>query len=1186
MGAKEELMENNERFSNLVKSRIRNVYSDCSITSFRAWLEVGDVMSKDVITISPDETVVLAAKVMSESNISCIIAVDNGGVAGILTETDVFKRALAEDKDFYKLRVGEIMSSPVESIPSDLAVLEAGRIMEDKHIKRLPILKKKRLVGIVTQTDLIRVLSSYGMWKDVTEIMSKDVAGIQSSATVVDAAKIMASRNISSVIALKADEVVGILTERDLLRRAVALKKNPAQTKIEQIMSSPVISIPSDYSIFSASKTMEKMNVHRLVVMEDKKLCGIVTQIDIFRAVKKKLQAEEEKSFRLLENSKSCIYTIDLEGNITYVNPAFMKLLEVSDREEFINQPFLPERFWLNPEKRGRFLKRLNGGGIETMELALKTFTGKKVYVTLFSAFTKNIHGEINGSQGMLYDITAKKELVTLRETEERLRGFGEQLITLIEVANELATTTSFDNLCCRAVEFGRSRLGFDRLGIWFRSDEPDTIVGSFGVDENGHICDERGRKTRLDPDTPDGRVLLGKEPFVFESELPLTNHKGKVVDQATQVFAGIWDGEKVIGHISMDNRIVKGDITKQQCELLRLFAATIGYLGTRKRAEEDLKRAKEQAEEARAELEEVNLQLEVSVERANHLAKEAVVADQAKSEFLANMSHEIRTPMNAIIGFSEVLAEEELSDEQKHHVSIIRESGENLLKLINDILDFSKIEAGKLDVELVDCSLEQLLAAIESLMRPAATKNGLTFEVLQCTELPTQIHTDPVRLRQCLTNLISNAIKFTKEGHIYVNVSLQEVSDKGRSEPYIRFDIEDTGIGISPHKQALIFEEFMQVDGSTTRKYSGTGLGLSITKQLVHLLGGELSLTSEKDKGSVFSLVIPAGIDVKSRPLFNKYDFINKLNEAMDIPEQAQYSGRVLVAEDSLTNQMLVKLLLEKMGLQVTIAEDGKEAVDKALRQPFDLIFMDIQMPNMNGYEATRILRKKGFKTAIVALTAYAMKGDDEKCIDAGCTDYMAKPIDRKQLLQVVCKYLPLESPALNERIDSARSRVDELSQLCSDEKSTQVQPTKSADVQNEESIIDWVLLTEVCGDEDVMKNIVKIFLEDGPLCIESIADAIKAKKPADIQLYAHKLKGSALHVGATRLSQTAYQLECAAREKDMVMAAPLFEDVKAELEKATSLLSEADWIETAKQQADKKGVSEAGIKKAQNGR
>jgi signal transduction histidine kinase/predicted transcriptional regulator/CheY-like chemotaxis protein len=1020
MGAKEKLMENNERFGNLVKSKIMDVYSDCSITSFRVLLEAKDVMSRDVTTISPDETVVLATKVMSENNISCIIAVDNASVVGILTETDVLKRAVAQEKDFNKLRVGEIMSSPVETISSDLSVLEAGRIMEDKHIKRLPILKEKRLVGIVTQTDLIRVLTSYGMWRDVEELMSKDVAGIQRNATVVDAAKIMASRNISCIIALKADELVGVLTEKDILKRVVALQKNPAHIKIEQIMSSPVITLPPDYSVFSASRIMEKMDIRRLVIMMDKKLLGIVTQTDIFRAVKKKLQDEEaelSKQNEFLNNILECLthpfYVID-------ANDYTIKMANSAGQ-----MGKLPEKAtcYMLSHKRD---KPCNGSDHFCPLKEIKK-TGQPVTVEHVH-YDKDgnprdveVHGypvfdnEGNVTQIIEYclDITERKQ------TEESQRHFGEQLITLIEVANELATTDSFDDLCRRAVELGRSRLGFDRLGIWFRSDEPDTIVGSFGVDENGNICDERGKKNKLNPDTPDGRVLLGKEPFVLESELPLTNHKGQVVGQAAQVFAGIWDGEKVIGHISMDNRIIKDAITEQQCELLRLFAATIGYLGTRNRAEGNLKYAKEQAEKAWAETEQVNLQLEASVEQAKLLAQQATAADQAKSEFLTNMSHEIRTPMNTIIGFSEVLAEEKLTDEQRHHVDIIQESGKNLLQLINDILDFSKIEAGKLNIEITDCSLEEMLALIESLMRPMAIEKELAFEVLQCNQLPAQIRTDPLRLRQCLTNLINNAVKFTEKGHVYLNVSLQEIN----SEPCIRFDVEDTGIGIPPEKQKSIFEAFAQVDGSSTRKYGGTGLGLAITKQLADLLGGRFSLTSEVAKGSVFSITIPAGVDVKSQPLFNKYDSVNKLSRKPDAPEQPRFSGRALVAEDSISNQMLVKLLLEKMGLQVTTAQDGKEAVSKALSQPFDMIFMDIQMPNMNGYDATKALRKKEVTIPIIALTAHAMKDDDKKCIDAGCNDYLTKPISSKKLFETICKYLPSESTALSQKIDSVKS-------------------------------------------------------------------------------------------------------------------------------------------------------------------
>ena len=584
---------------------------------------------------------------------------------------------------------------------------------------------------------------------------------------------------------------------------------------------------------------------------------------------------------------------------------------------------------------------------------------------------------------------------------------------------------------------------------------------------------------------------------------------------------------------------------------------------------------AKERAEKAKAQTEQVNQQLELSTERANLMAREAAAANQAKSEFLANMSHEIRTPMTAIIGFSELLAEEEmLTDEQKNYVDTIRESGVNLLELINDILDFSKIEAGKLSTEIIDCSLGQLFAVIESLMQHQATVKGLAFEVLQCGQLPTQIRTDPVRVRQCLINLISNAIKFTEKGHVYVDVSLQELDYK----PYIRFDIEDTGIGIAPDKQKLIFEPFAQADGSTTREFGGTGLGLTITNQLAHLLGGKLSLTSEVGKGSVFSLIIPAGVDIKSQPLLDKYGFVNELNEQPEAGEQNKFYGHILVAEDSRTNQMLIKLLLEQIGLQPTIAKDGKEAVDKALNQSFDLIFMDIQMPNMDGYDATVALRKKGIITPIVALTAHAIRGDDKKCISAGCNDYLTKPIDRQKLLQIIRKYLPLETKPLSRRVDSAKSEADKISRPCSEETFPEQHSDELADIQSNEEVLDWGTAMNICGDEDVIRDVAEAVLEDGPLCIKSIAKAIRAENPADVQLCAHKLKGTAMAIGATRLSQTAgrLELECTGEEKDIAVAISLFDDVQAEFEKLVFFLFEADWIETAKQQNDDKQIDQ----------
>jgi signal transduction histidine kinase/ActR/RegA family two-component response regulator len=438
---------------------------------------------------------------------------------------------------------------------------------------------------------------------------------------------------------------------------------------------------------------------------------------------------------------------------------------------------------------------------------------------------------------------------------------------------------------------------------------------------------------------------------------------------------------------------------------------------------EQQLKASNQQLTAANQQLTATEQQLRAANERSGHLAEQAQSANEAKSEFLANMSHEIRTPMNAIIGFGEILAEEPLTEEQKHHVEIICESGEHLLKLINDILDFSKIEAGKLDIEIAECSLEQLLVAVESLMRPAAAKKDLGFEVLQCGDLPAQIRTDPVRLRQCLINLTNNAIKFTNKGHVYLNVSMEYLGDQESREPYIRFDVEDTGVGIPAEKQKQVFEEFVQVDGSHMRESDGAGLGLAITKKLVILLGGELTLSSEVGKGSVFTLLVPAGLDVGSGPLFDRYAFVERLDCESEGSEAEKFSGRVLVAEDSPTNQKLTEFLLKGMGLEVTVVEDGQQAVTEASSGQFDLIFMDIQMPNMNGYEATEALRKKSVTTPIVALTAYAMIGDRQKCIAAGCSDYLSKPVEQKALLDTVRKYLGGATEHSSQEADSVKS-------------------------------------------------------------------------------------------------------------------------------------------------------------------
>jgi signal transduction histidine kinase/CheY-like chemotaxis protein len=402
--------------------------------------------------------------------------------------------------------------------------------------------------------------------------------------------------------------------------------------------------------------------------------------------------------------------------------------------------------------------------------------------------------------------------------------------------------------------------------------------------------------------------------------------------------------------------------------------------------------------------------------------------ATRIKSEFLANMSHEIRTPMNAIIGFGDLLAEEKLSHQQRLYVNTIRSAGQNLLILINDILDFSKIEAGKLTIDKTECDLGEILGHIDSLMRPAASNKGLDFQILQCGPLPQKITTDFTRVCQCLINLVNNAIKFTEKGHVYVNVTYEKNNDS----PFVRFDVEDTGIGISDKAKETIFESFTQADSSTTRRYGGTGLGLTISRKLIQMLDGQLTLKSIYGKGSTFTFTIPADSNVRPTEFLDKYNFVNHFTDPALDEKQLSFSGSVLVAEDNPSSQMLIKLLLEKVGITAEMANNGVEAVELAMNRSFDLILMDMQMPKLNGYEATRELRRNGLKTPIIALTANAMKDDDKICFSAGCSDYLSKPIKKKQLHAMLAKYLgEVEMDPLSQ-INDIGQQVDDISRLC----------------------------------------------------------------------------------------------------------------------------------------------------------
>ncbi|MGA3068409.1 MAG: ATP-binding protein [Tepidisphaeraceae bacterium] len=397
-------------------------------------------------------------------------------------------------------------------------------------------------------------------------------------------------------------------------------------------------------------------------------------------------------------------------------------------------------------------------------------------------------------------------------------------------------------------------------------------------------------------------------------------------------------------------------------------------------------------------------------------IAKEAAeAANRFKSMFFASISHEIRTPLTAINGFAELLLNSErTADERLEDARVIRRNGEHLLTLINDILDLSKIEAGKMSVDPILCCPAAVIGEVCSMLRHRAEEKGLSLDVKFEGQIPKTIRTDPTRLRQVLINLISNAIKFTKEGGVSINVSIKP--SLRAQNPVLEVKITDTGIGIPAEQLATLFKPFVQGDASITRQYGGSGLGLAISKHFARALGGDIAVNTQPGKGSTFTVSIGTGsladVAIQDRPelaMDATYNFADP---------RVRISGTVLVAEDGIDNQALIAARLGQTGLKLDLAANGQIAYEKAMaaaanNTPYDLILMDVQMPVMDGFTATLNLRGKGYRGPIIALTANAMERDRSKCLSAGCNDFVTKPIKMEQLFKAISRYLRVEQVA-----------------------------------------------------------------------------------------------------------------------------------------------------------------------------
>ena len=514
---------------------------------------------------------------------------------------------------------------------------------------------------------------------------------------------------------------------------------------------------------------------------------------------------------------------------------------------------------------------------------------------------------------------------------------------------------------------------------------------------------------------------------------------------------------------------------------------------------------------------------------------------------------------MNGVLGMIELLSHSGLNDRQRHFADNAHRAAKSLLDLLNDILDVSKIEAGKLELDIVEFEPRRLIEDTMVLFGEQARKKGLRLKREVNGSVPRLLHGDPVRLRQILSNLVSNAIKFTEEGEVSISL---DASVRGL-EDRLRFEVRDTGLGLSDENKVTIFDPFNQADGSDTRKYGGTGLGLTITRQLVDLMGGEVGVESQRGVGSTFWFEIPINGRARREDPTEEFQVARLLESDGGVAEQAFAAGRILLVEDNELNREVVGGMLEYLGGRADVATSGSEALDLVERGDYDLVLMDCQMPGMDGFEATERIRSleaqssqsggKRPRVPIIAMTASALAGDRERCFEAGMDDYLGKPFTLDQLRDFLSRWLQLDEDSGSEE---PRDRDVEAVMVSGVDVEQDVAEEDGQADPLDQKALDEIRTLEANGVAGLFDNIINIYLESSPELVAALRSAVEKRDASGLHAAAHSLKSTSASLGARYLASLCRELEAKGRSEDVESAAPVLDELMIEFERVTAAL------------------------------